>query len=612
MKIRSKILLAIWGSVLVLLLITYFIVKYWTQVQVEARSTEALRSNYTTLRELTSLRSEEIAKSCEIVAETPRLKAVVEIRDPNTATQLSEELNKSLMSDLLLVKDARGKLLVRIVDGKPDIARTPVRDDAGLPAGTVASPQDVRFLNGAIYRCATAPITVGPDTLGSLTLGFRIERSDLDAIKAMTNSDVVLLHGDSIVSSTLPGDAEAAFSEWIRAAGASGARAVLDAPQPDETTVASIATANDQYLGKSFLIGGNRLESRVPIVIVVLRPVAREVQAALKPVFNAFFVLSILVLLVTAALGFVISQGITHPIAALVRGTGEISRGNYDYAIAVGSDKEIRFLAEKFTEMSLALKDKMNQLAVRNSEMEEALRQLKEMQTELVKSERLAATGKLTAQLSHEINNPVHNIQSCLQTLLKRFNEPGTDARGRELLDTALEEVTRLARLTRQMLDVYRTSMVEIEREPLSLNDVIQDVVSTSAEVFRKQRIGVNLSLDPSLPPVQGSRDKLKQVFLNLFLNAKDAMPGGGTLTLQTSARNGAVIAQLEDTGVGIPPENINRVFDAFFTTKSKVSGVGLGLSVTYGIIRQHAGSISVKSSAGKGAAFSVTLPAIQ
>src|SRR5260221_1268389 len=177
MKIRCKILLAIWGSVLALLLITYFIVKYWTQVQVEARSTEALRSNYTTLRELTSLRSEEIAKSCEIVAETPRLKAVVEIRDPNTATQLSEELNKSLMSDLLLVKDARGKMLVRIIDGKPDNTRTPVRDAAGLLARTAGSPQEGRFFYGSIFRCATAPVTVGPDTLRFLNLGFCIART---------------------------------------------------------------------------------------------------------------------------------------------------------------------------------------------------------------------------------------------------------------------------------------------------------------------------------------------------------------------------------------------------------------------------------------------------
>ena len=607
MKFRNKILLAIWGVVLLLLLVTYFIVKYWTEVQAQSRSTEALKSNYTTLSELTSLRSEEIANSCEIVAETPRLKAVVELRDPNTAAQLALELNRGIMSDFFLLKDTRGNPLVRIVDGRADSIRKIPRD-TGRAARLPAASQDVISLAGSIYRCATAPVTVGPDTLGSLTLGFRIRRNDLEAIKSMTTSDVELIRGDTIVSSTLSSDALESFGEWLRSDDAAFRRLGNDSAK--EPPAEAIRTAADQYLGTSFLLGGSLRGAAAPVRLVMLRPVAREVQAALKPVFNAFFILSILVLVVTAGIGYVISQGITRPIAALVRGTSEISKGNYDYAIAVGSDAELRYLAEQFTEMSTALKDKMGQLAVRNTELEEALRQLKEMQAELVKSERLAATGKLTAQLSHEINNPVHNIQSCLQTLLKRLDSAQTDARARELLDVALEEVTRLARLTKQMLDVYRTSIVEIERIPLSLNDVVQEVVTTSSEVLRKQRVSVRLSLEQALPLIEGSKDKLKQMFLNLFLNAADAMPNGGTISVQTGCANGNVIVSVADTGVGIPPENINRVFDAFFTTKSKVSGVGLGLSVTYGIVRQHSGTISVKSTPGNGATFSVTFPA--
>ncbi len=607
MKFRNKILLAIWGVVLLLLLIAYFIVKYWTQVQAQSRSTEALKSNYTTLRELTSLRSEEIANSCEIVAETPRLKAVVELRDPNTAAQIAQELNRGIMSDLFLLNDTHGNPLVRIIDGRADSIRKIPRD-TGRARPSAGSSKEVVSLRGSVYRCATAPVTVGPDTLGSVTLGFRIERNDLEAIKSMTTSDVVLIRGDTIVSSTLSSEARDGFGEWLRSGGS--ARRPISGDSSAGPAAEAIQAAADQYLGTSFLLSGAGRGPAAPIRLVLLRPVAREVQAALKPVFNAFFILSILVLVVTAGIGYLISQGITRPIAALVRGTSEISRGNYDYAIAVGSDAELRYLAEQFTEMSTALKDKMNQLAVRNTELEEALRQLKETQSELLKSERLAATGKLTAQISHEINNPVHNIQSCLQTLLKRFSSAETDTRDRELLDVALEEVTRLARLTKQMLDVYRTSIVEIEKEPLSLNDVIQEVVTTSAEAFRNHRIAVKLLLHPALPLIEGSRDKLKQVFLNLFLNATDAMPNGGTLSVQTGCQNGNVAVSVADTGLGIPPENINRVFDAFFTTKSKVSGVGLGLSVTYGIVRQHAGTISVKSTPGSGATFSVTFPA--
>ncbi|TLY27382.1 MAG: HAMP domain-containing protein [Ignavibacteria bacterium] len=627
MKFRNKILLAIWGVVLVLLFMTFFVVRYWTEVQVKERSIGSLQSNYTTLRELTSLRSAEIAKSCEIVAETPRLKAVVELRDPNTATQLAQELNKSVASDLFLVRDSHGKMLVRLLEGKLDTLRAipppiaPARRD-----GEERSSTDVLLLNDAVYRCAMAPIAVGPDILGTLTLGFRIEKADLDAIGSMTGSDVVLISGDSTVCSTFPRDVETGFGEWLRPASRPAGssrlgRAMRDGAGSTDTTapsgpagggaVINLSINQDRYLGTSFLLGGGHRGEVPQIQLILLKPIEREVQAALKPVFNTFLILSILVLSVTAGIGYLISQGITRPIAALVQGTTEISRGNYDYVIEVGRDAEIRYLAEKFSEMSDSLKDKMRQLAVRNAELEQALGQLKSMQAELLKSERLAATGKLTAQIAHEINNPVHNIQSCLQTLLKRTSGPEDPAHReqRELLEVALEEVTRLARLTGQMLDVYRTSAVPIERIPVSLNEVIQELVTTSSEALRRQRIDVRLELLPTLPFIEGSKDKLKQVLLNLFLNAQDAMPNGGTLAIETDQRNGNVFVHVADSGVGIPPENIHRVFDAFFTTKSTVSGVGLGLAVTYGIIRQHGGNISVRSAVGKGTKFSLSFP---
>ena len=618
MKFRNKILLAIWGVVLVLLFMTFFVVRYWTEVQVKERSIGSLQSNYTTLRELTSLRSAEIAKSCEIVAETPRLKAVVELRDPNTATQLAQELNKSVASDLFLVRDAHGRMLVRLVEGKLDTLRampTPMPGGPAMREGEDHSSADVLLLNDAVYRCATAPIAVGPDILGTLTLGFRIEKGDLEAISSMTNSDVVLISGDSTVCSTFPRDVETGFGEWLRSAsrGAGSPDAITHPGPPGGGAVINMTINQDRYLGTSFLLGGEHPGASRRIRFILLKPIEREVQAALKPVFNSFLILSILVLLVTAGIGYVISQGITRPIAALVQGTTEISRGNYDYVIEVGRDAEIRYLAEKFSEMSDSLKDKMRQLAERNEELEQALGQLKAMQAELVKSERLAATGKLTAQIAHEINNPVHNIQSCLQTLLKRTSDPADPAvrERRELLEVALEEVTRLARLTRQMLDVYRTSAVPIERVPVCLNDVIQEVVTTSSEALRRQRIDIRLVLLPTLPRIEGSKDKLKQVLLNLFLNAQDAMPDGGTLAIETDQQDGNVFVHVADSGVGIPPENIQRVFDAFFTTKSTVSGVGLGLAVTYGIVRQHGGNISVRSAVGKGTKFSLSFPVL-
>ena len=608
MRFRNKILLAIWGIVLLLLVMTSVIIRYWMGVQVEQKAGEELRSNHTTILELNSLRGKEIITSAEIVAATPRLKAVVDLGDKNTALQLAAELNRSIAGDLFQLTDVHGRLLARIIGGKG--VRT--ASDTALVANhdtLQRSSLRIMQIDHAVYRCAAVPVVIGPDHVGALTLGFRFEQQDLDAIKGMTNSDIVLMAGDSVVRSTLTSAAISDFTSWLD--NASIETHGVFSGEGQQSAVVSIPTSSERYLTTVVHLGSGDHPGQ-PLILLVLKSVGHELDAALKPVINTFLILSLIVLFVTAGLGYIISQGITRPIGALVRGTAEISKGNYDYIITVGRDAEMRYLAEKFQDMSHSLKDQMRQLAERNVELEGALQQLKTMQAELVKSERLAATGKLTAQLSHEINNPVHNIQSCLHTLRKRLQSLSGNRGEIELLDVALEEVGRLAKLTRQMLDVYRTTMLPIEREPVVLNDVVTEVITTSRDMLSQQSIRVELSLLPSLPPISGSKDKLKQVLLNLILNAKDAMPQGGTLSIETYKQNGFVTVNVADTGAGIAPEDINRIFDAFFTTKSAVSGVGLGLSVTYGIIRQHEGTITVQSNVGEGTTFTIRIPVQQ
>jgi signal transduction histidine kinase len=143
------------------------------------------------------------------------------------------------------------------------------------------------------------------------------------------------------------------------------------------------------------------------------------------------------------------------------------------------------------------------------------------------------------------------------------------------------------------------------------MQSLLLEVTAMHKELFAKQRVGIVLDIPATLPVIAGSTDKLKQVFLNLLLNARDAMPNGGAITISGRAANGGLAIAVSDTGIGIPPENMGRIFDAFFTTKKEVSGVGLGLSVSYGIIQQHKGSIDVKSTVGVGTTFTVQFPTI-
>jgi signal transduction histidine kinase len=341
-----------------------------------------------------------------------------------------------------------------------------------------------------------------------------------------------------------------------------------------------------------------------------------------KRSFMIFLVFTGLVITVGT---FMFTRYVSKPVDQLVAATKEIRRGNLDHTLQIahslGGDgtppgDELNFLACMFDTMRQSLREKISQLdqananlSERNKEIEEALHKLKQVQEDLIRSERLAVTGKMTAQLSHEINNPIHNIQSLLESSLRKIS--GND-QAEELIGIALEEVTRMAKLTRQMLDFYRGSVVDIPLEPVDMAALLGEIGKLFMEPLSKLHIVLMIDVAAALPFLEGSRDKLKQVFINLISNARDAMSNGGSIRIRAAAARGGLSITVSDTGTGIPPENVGRIFDAFFTTKKELSGVGLGLSVSYGIIQQHKGSIEVKSSVGEGTTFTIQLPTMR
>jgi signal transduction histidine kinase len=315
----------------------------------------------------------------------------------------------------------------------------------------------------------------------------------------------------------------------------------------------------------------------------------------------------------------VFRRTVSRPVNRLVLASRELQRGNLSYQLQGEEDggefarDELGVLAERFDDMREALADKITRLdqanrdlSRRNTELVEALQQLRRTQEDLVRSERLAVTGKMAAQLSHEINNPIHNTQSLLESSLRRLE--GND-QTRELLSLALEEVVRMAALTRQLLDVYRGSVMETPMTSVDMVALAHEMERTHAAALAERGIILMVTENPEHARVHGSRDKLKQVLLNLLLNARDAMPDGGRLTLSLVREDPWLAVRVIDTGTGIAPDHKDHVFDAFFTTKKEVQGVGLGLSVTYGIVKQHKGRIDVESAIGVGTTFTIRLP---
>jgi PAS domain S-box-containing protein len=230
-----------------------------------------------------------------------------------------------------------------------------------------------------------------------------------------------------------------------------------------------------------------------------------------------------------------------------------------------------------------------------------------QLEEQLQISEKMASIGLLAAGVAHEVNTPLTGISSFTQMLLEGADPQ--DPRTR-LLEKIERQTFRAAKIVNGLLNLSRPAPEgAVERAPIDLNTVIGDVLGLLEHQFETHRIKVRRELSEEPVVVLGMEHKLQQVFLNLFLNARDAMPKGGWLSLVTRVEDGRVIAEVADTGSGIPNEHLTRIYDPFFTTKMIGEGTGLGLSITYGIVREHEGTIDCDSAIGQGTRFILSLP---
>lgn len=249
-------------------------------------------------------------------------------------------------------------------------------------------------------------------------------------------------------------------------------------------------------------------------------------------------------------------------------------------------------------------------VAVQNAQMFQDLEvfaeEVERSQNQLIQAEKMAAVGRLAASLAHEINNPLQAIQNSLHLSL---HQGLADEKKRQFLEMAQQEVGRLVQIVRRMLDFYRPSSA---MQRLDLNRSVEDALAIASKRLQQAHIEVVSRLTPDLAPVRGASNQLTQVFLNLIINAIEAMPDGGTLWVGTANHDERqqVVAAFRDSGPGIAPEMRERLFEPFHT--SKPTGTGLGLAISYGIVERHGGAIAVEMPPGGGTTFIVRLPQIR
>jgi len=332
----------------------------------------------------------------------------------------------------------------------------------------------------------------------------------------------------------------------------------------------------------------------------------RSMEEKLAGIRREFLLLAGFFIALGVAAATVFSKKLTDPILRLKDGAGEIARGNLDYKADVTSKDEIGELGRSFNTMARSLMEHRRDLEEANRSMAAANAELRDLQRELVRSERMAAVGQLAAGLSHEIDNPIGVILGFAELLLEDM--PEGDPR-RDDLKTIVEESKRCRNIVRGLLDFSRPPVLGVA--PTDVGEVVRRTVESakSQRLFRDVRVGLDIS--DGVPLIPADPDRLKQVFMNLLLNSVQAMPGGGEIgvALVYERDAGVVRVVFRDTGEGIPSENMEKIFDPFFSTKRPGEGTGLGLAICVRLVEEQGGSITAESVPGKGSVFTVVLP---
>jgi signal transduction histidine kinase len=573
LSVRTKVFLLFAAAALLTVVPVLVLIGRAVETRVYERATEELRA--------ASLSVEfNWSESVFRLRETARRIALERDVEPLIREGDEQRLRRSLSrqvekGQVALAVDSTGHTLVG-----------PVLDSTVVASGgstVFLPPAGEAPLRVAVWPVYTDTTAVSLDSLvretrdsvqiGMVGVGERLDERAMQAIKiAAGGTDVALVAGNpvSVVASTLS-DSLTAFLKGQRL------EALLQLREP------RLASAEKLMYVVYHPAPG------LPAAVVLFRPVANELQLA-SGIDKSVVGIGFVALALALALALVVARIVARPAQALAAAATDLARGNFHAPLPRDSRDEIGQLTRAFRDMRSAIAER------------EA--RLRSAQAELIHREKLAAMGRLVAQLSHEINNPIYNIQNCLEVLDRRM---APEDPNREFLSLAREELQRMAVLTRQMLDQSRP--LADTAGPVDVNQLVHRVIALAKPELDAHGIRAELRLQAGIPAVVAHPDALQQVLANLVDNAHDAMPGGGCLKLTTRADEEVVEVVVEDTGVGIAEEHLPHIFEAFYTTKPAVSGIGLGLFVSDGIIRGHRGRLRVESTPGEGSRFIIQLP---
>ena len=311
---------------------------------------------------------------------------------------------------------------------------------------------------------------------------------------------------------------------------------------------------------------------------------------AAKELINTWLSLALGVLAFSVLVSFVWSRGMTRPIQRLSEATYQVASGHFDVEVFSKSRDEIGLLADSFNRMA--------------SELKERESDLKSAQAALIQSEKMAAFGQLGAGIAHEVKNPLAGILGYTQLALRKADKESLLAKQLKIIE---KETKRCKTIIENLMKFSRQE--KTEKSAINLNQVVEDAVAIVDHQLTIHKVKIEKNIEEGLPAMGGNANQLQQVLMNLMINAQQAMPEGGVVSISTRRNKDKVEILVADTGPGMSKDIQGKIFEPFFTTKPVGQGTGLGLSVSYGIVKDHYGEIILESELGQGTVFTLSFP---
>ncbi len=476
-----------------------------------------------------------------------------------------------------------------------------------------ARPTDQKRLTAGLMLKGGAPVfTPSKRFLGALVGGNLLNRNYtlVDKVRTVVFKDALYRGRETGTVTIFQGDVRVSTN----VKGADGARAI--ATRVSAEVAEAVLDRGETWRGRAFVVNDWYLSAYAPLKNLEDRTVGMLYVGLLEKPYRDGLHRSLALFLGIAALGVVlliivatrVAQKIARPVAAMARAADEVATGDYAQRVPVRGTDEIAHLAHAFNRMVAELQDTHQALKGWTETLEQKVEQrtaeLKAMQAQLFQTEKLAAVGKLAAGVAHEINNPLTGILTNASLMLEDL--PADDPR-RPDLQTIVDETLRCRKIVKGLLDFARQTPPQ--KTATSLNRVVEDVLALVRNQASFRNIAITTALDPALPTLMTDQDQMRQVVLNIVLNASEAMAQGGALHIgsRRDPARGRIEVAFRDTGPGIPDDIKDKLFEPFFTTKA--TGTGLGLAIAYGILERHGGEIRVESRVGHGTTITLSLP---